>query len=310
MYTSDFVRIYKDELMDWPMKISACWHLWIYLRMTVASKDECQAVGKTNSIEWVSFGQIVTSKQYLANQLHLTTRTIAKYLQLLADDGRIIVTDEKNFIRITIPNYERFCTPTVLGSPIQSALTSGSENKTPVAEEQSSALQDGHTTVHTTAHDTMHDTMHSTEPTSGVVAVQNQKILPGSSIVVVEEKKKENSNLISTTTSMREKEFFEQLRNSESDLDVIMKQMRLEKVEDVLEQLDVFEIHILGQDKLHKNYSDFIGHFTNWYPKYKAKKSAKSQAPKPNGTQAPRTWRDNSGIDTNARSYKDYLEPI
>lgn len=307
MYNSNYILVYRSELLDWTFERNAAFYLWTFIRLKAASQQKMQTVGRRAITVKVEFGQFATSKTYLSIALSMDDRTIDNILNDLVADDLIEIEDRNIYIIITVKNYEKYCPevgvlPQTVWSPIPTSVIDTTDSSLQSQKEIETSSSNGE--------DSPEKQCSQLNSTGNSMSDSNQKIFPDSSIVVEEEKKKEISNLISTTTSMREKEFFEQLRNSEGDLDVIMKQMKLEKVENVLELLSVFEIHILGQDKLHKNYSDFIGHFTNWYPKYKAKKSAKSQAPKPNGTQAPRTWRDNSGIDTDARSYKDYLEPI
>lgn len=304
MYNSDHVFIYKDELMDWPMKVSAAWHLWIYLRMSVASKDEFQAVGSTNCVESVSFGQLVTSKQFLASQLHLTTRTINKYLKLLAEDGHIILQEEKNFIRITIPNYERFYTPSEAQKSKGAAIRADSQQicNPPI---QPIAVPPA---VHSTVHSTERSPQSQSKP-----APQNS---PESPIIIEEDKKKEN-NTSTTASNARasEEEFFERLRNSPAELEVIKTELKLKTVDEVLHMLNVFQMFISGKNEHHDNYGHFTSHFMSWHRKYTASKAYKKSAPKqgsgqPPRYEKPRNWRDNLGISSNAVTIEDYEEPI
>ena len=328
MYNSEYILIYKDELLDWPFQEAGAWHLWSFLRLKAATTDSIQRIGSSNTIGTVKFGQFLTSKRFLSEQLHISSRRIDYLLGCFVQAQYIQVQEDSNSILITISGFERFCPPTnyipstswiQCGEDYGTVLTNnGDEVQHSAAEQETNESSVTPPIEPLVLQQVMHQVQQEVQQpvsqTTFPAQSEATKNLPESPIVV-EDKKKENNYNNSTTSSTRGEDFFERLRNSPSQLEVVRKQMGLKTVDEVLEKLDFFEIWINGENKQHKSYGDFISHFTSWHRKYSTEKSSKSSAPKHGGGQSARSekssgWHENLGIDTKAKCDEDYEEPI
>lgn len=314
MYNSNYILVYRSELLDWTFERGAAFYLWTFIRLKAASQQKMQTVGRRAITVKVDFGQFATSKTYLSLTLNMDDRTIDNILNDLVADGLIEIEDKNIYIIITVKDYDKYCPevgvlPQTIWSPIPATAIDSLDSSIESRDDTDTLLSNGEESP---------KEEHS--PSNSMVNSMSDSIpqnSPESPIVVEEDKKKEN-NINSTTTSstsMRGEDFFERLRNSPAKLEVVKNQMGIKTMEEMLEILSVFELFITSQEKQHNNYSDFVTHFMNWYPKYKAKKSAKSSAPKHGGGQSSRSdkpsgWHDNLGIDTKAKCAKDYEEPI
>lgn len=329
MYNSEYILIYKDELLDWPFQEAGAWHLWSFLRLKAATADTIQRIGSSNTIGIVKFGQFLTSKRYLSEQLHISSRRIDYLLGCFVQAKYIEVLEDSNSIRITVRDFERFCPP-INYVPATSWIMrseagendlfyNGDEASDSTIDEDSNVNQIATPIEPSVSQQVMYqvpqDMPQPVSQTTTSTQPEASKKSPESPIVVEEDKKKENNNINSTTSTSKGKEdFFERLKNSPAELEVVRTQMEVPTIDKVIEQLSVFELYV-GETKQHKSYGDFVSHFTSWYRKYSARKSNKSSAPKDGSNQAAhyekrKNWRDNLGVVSNAVTADDYDEPI
>ena len=312
MYNSNYILVYRSELLDWTFERGAAFYLWTFIRLKAASQQKMQTVGRRAITVKVDFGQFATSKTYLSLTLNMDDRTIDNILNDLVADGLIEIEDKNIYIIITVKDYDKYCPeigvlPQTIWSPIPATAIDSldssiesQEDTDPLLSNEEESPKEEHSLSNS-----MVNSMSDSIP-------QNS---PESPIVVEEDKKKENNNNSTSSSTTGGEDFFERLRNSPANLEMVKNQMGIKTMEEMLEILSVFELFITSQEKLHNNYSDFVTHFMNWYPKYKAKKSAKNSAPKHGGGQSvssekPSGWHNNLGTDTKAKCAKDYEEPI
>lgn len=330
MYNSDYVLIYKDELLDWTFQEAGAWYLWTFLRLKAATADSIQRIGSSNTIGSVKFGQFLTSKRYLSEQLHMSSRRIEYLLGCFVQAQCIHVQEDSNSILITIRNFERFCPP-VSYVPFTSWILREDVNRTTEtdahSEDSNSEVAQSPTTIpiispieaqvqQQVMHQVSQQVTQKVPETSSQAQAATPQNSPESPIIIEEDNKKEN-NIPTTASYAREseEEFFERLRNSPAELEVIRTELKLKTIDEVLQQLNVFQIFISGKNEHHANYGHFASHFMSWHRKYTASKAYKKSAPKqgsgqPPRYEKPRKWRDNLGISSNAVTIEDYEEPI
>lgn len=298
MYNSGFVIVYRDEVEDWLWQDPQLYHWWSFLRMKAASRPSLQTVGRTRIRIRLNYGEYATTISYLARIWDVDERTIASFLDLMEEDGRIEVRKENGISIIRIVGYERF-------SPPAGYFTKGiKRNKpNPMADEMAFAMQSQmNDDLDTEVHSQMLDGM-TGEVQSGVQ----------SNNIILEEDKIKNKS----PSPEREAEFFEKLKNSEITLEQMAMTLKLTDVSVVLEQLEIFENFIMGDsNKFHQNFSDFTSHFIRWFNRCRATNESRNSKKHIDGTKEEKTSgpgraaSQRRGSEGSGRNADDYDQPF
>ncbi len=287
MYNSGFIIIYRDETEDWLFQDPQLYHWWTYLRMKATPKPCIQTVGKTRIRANLNYGDFATTISYLSRAWDADERTVASFLDLLEQDGRISIRRENGISIINIKEYVRFSPPagyfakgmrrgmarhTDSGMPYEMEPQTDSE----MPGEMSSDMRDG---IHTNK-------------------------------INLEEEKLTNST---TPAIAHEEAFFEKLKQEEATMEQMCMNMRLPGKDALLEQLELFKSYVMPGEKFHDDYGDFKRHFMSWYRSIE--KKVNSPKKKSDGTNDQKQNGGNvadrrRGSEGSARSAEDYDQPF
>lgn len=247
MYTSGFTLIYKDEEQDWLYQdpVRFCW--WLWLRNHAASKPCVQSVGATRIIVRLQYGEVAATLSFLRRAWNADERAIDSFLKLLAEDGRIIIREEKGIMVVKILQYERF-------SPPAGYFTRHSHSDMPdmMPEEKQDVMQSRRrVSMQCDMNPGMQDDMGDE---TGTVAPVSKKI---------EKQEKLKNNL--SDYSARERGFFEDLKNSEVTIEQMLHSLKpADGREALLQMLEEFFNYCLGAEDFHPTFQGFKQHFMNW----------------------------------------------
>lgn len=293
MYNSGYIPFYRDELEDWLAQDPQRFLWWIWIRCRAAYKPCMQCVGIARIEVNLQYGELAVTKTHLKNVWGVNIKTVDRFLKQMIKDGRISCRDEKGVLIIRVVRDELIAVPT--GRVIETSV------------EMDSLI------THVTD-DAMTSGMNIETDAETPDEVQREMTAQMPSIIRNIEYN--NSPKIDIDLSTREKEFFEELKNSDLTLEQMAYSLKPENgIKSLLLLLDEFINQCLSTDEFHNTFSEFKKHFMNWARKEIRSRIIENKKIIRNGKKEKESCQENwtarrRGADVSARSAADYEKPF
>ena len=278
--------IWKDpERLKW----------WIDLIITANFEPSTEFVSGQNI--FCDRGQLITTQSGLSRQWKADYHVIHRFLRKLEGDGMIQIEGNTHWTRITIVNYDEY---QLSAKPIAKPIISESmgyegkrkgnrktesKNAKPIAKPIAKPMQNQDV-------ENQGDMEGGAKPIAKPAQNQSQPSLIN------------NINNIYSLSHIGESEqkFIDELKNSQTWLELIAMRFQLNGIEDVRKWLDDFSLEIGCKGTVHQNLNDIRSHFHDWL------RIRLSNGKKENENAANRKGDENKrrGSEVTASSGQDY----
>ena len=240
--------IWKDpERLKW----------WIDLIITANFEPSTEFISGQNI--FCGRGQLITTQSGLSRQWKADYHVIHRFLRKLEGDGMIRIEGNTHWTRITIINYDEYqLSAKPIAKPINSESTgyegkrkgnrkTESKNAKPIAKPIAKPMQ--------------------------IQDVENQGDMEGSAKPIATPAQNQsqpslinNINNIYSLSHIGESEqkFIDELKNSQTWLELIAMRFQLNGIDDVRKWLDDFSLEIGCKGTVHQNLNDIRSHFHDW----------------------------------------------
>ena len=240
--------IWKDpERLKW----------WIDLIITANFEPSTEFVSGQNI--FCGRGQLITTQSGLSRQWKADYHVIHRFLRKLEGDGMIRIEGNTHWTRITIINYDEYqLSAKPIAKPINSESMgyegkrkgnrkTESKNAKPIAKPIAKPMQNQDV-------DNQGDMEGSAKPIAKPAQNQSQPYLIN------------NINNIYSLSHIGESEqkFIDELKNSQTWLELIAMRFHLNGIDDVRKWLDDFSLEIGCKGTVHQNLNDIRSHFHDW----------------------------------------------
>ena len=240
--------IWKDpERLKW----------WIDLIITANFEPSTEFVSGQNI--FCGRGQLITTQSGLSRQWKADYHVIHRFLRKLEGDGMIRIEGNTHWTRITIINYDEYqLSAKPIAKPINSESKgyegkrkgnrkTESKNAKPIAKPIAKPMQNQDT-------ENQGDMEGGVKPIAKPAQNQSQPSLIN------------NINNIYSPSHIGESEqkFIDELKNSQTWLELIAMRFHLNGVDDVRKWLDDFSLEIGCKGTVHQNLNDIRSHFHDW----------------------------------------------
>lgn len=240
--------IWKDpERLKW----------WIDLIITANFEPSTEFVSGQNI--FCGRGQLITTQSGLSRQWKADYHVIHRFLRKLEGDGMIRIEGNTHWTRITIINYDEY---QLSAKPIAKPITSESmgyegkrkgnrktesKNAKPIAKPIAKPMQNQDI-------ENQGDMEGGAKPIAKPAQNQSQPSLIN------------NINNIYSLSHIGESEqkFIDELKNSQTWLELIAMRFHLNGIDDVRKWLDDFSLEIGCKGTVHQNLNDIRSHFHDW----------------------------------------------
>ena len=240
--------IWKDpERLKW----------WIDLIITANFEPSTEFISGQNI--FCGRGQLITTQSGLSRQWKADYHVIHRFLRKLEGDGMIRIEGNTHWTRITIINYDEYqLSAKPIAKPINSESMgyegkrkgnrkTESKNAKPIAKPIAKPMQNQDI-------ENQGDMEGSAKPIATPAQNQSQPSLIN------------NINNIYSLSHIWESEqkFIDELKNSQTWLELIAMRFQLNGIEDVRKWLDDFSLEIGCKGTVHQNLNDIRSHFHDW----------------------------------------------
>lgn len=240
--------IWKDpERLKW----------WIDLIITANFEPSTEFISGQNI--FCGRGQLITTQSGLSRQWKADYHVIHRFLRKLEGDGMIRIEGNTHWTRITIINYDEYqLSAKPIAKPINSESTgyegkrkgnrkTESKNAKPIAIPIAKPMQNQDI-------ENQGDMEGSAKPIAKPAQNQSQPSLIN------------NINNIYSLSHIGESEqkFIDELKNSQTWLELIAMRFHLNGIDDVRKWLDDFSLEIGCKGTVHQNLNDIRSHFHDW----------------------------------------------
>ena len=240
--------IWKDpERLKW----------WIDLIITANFEPSTEFISGQNI--FCGRGQLITTQSGLSRQWKADYHVIHRFLRKLEGDGMIRIEGNTHWTRITIINYDEYqLSAKPIAKPINSESTgyegkrkgnrkTESKNAKPIAKPIAKPMQNQDI-------ENQGDMEGSAKPIAKPAQNQSQPSLIN------------NINNIYSLSHIGESEqkFIDELKNSQTWLELIAMRFHLNGIDDVRKWLDDFSLEIGCKGTVHQNLNDIRSHFHDW----------------------------------------------
>ena len=240
--------IWKDpERLKW----------WIDLIITANFEPSTEFISGQNI--FCGRGQLITTQSGLSRQWKADYHVIHRFLRKLEGDGMIRIEGNTHWTRITIVNYDEY---QLSAKPIAKPIISESmgyegkckgnrktesKNAKPIAKPIAKPMQNQDV-------ENQGDMEGSAKPIATPAQNQSQPSLIN------------NINNIYSLSHIGESEqkFIDELKNSQTWLELIAMRFHLNGIDDVRKWLDDFSLEIGCKGTVHQNLNDIRSHFHDW----------------------------------------------
>ena len=240
--------IWKDpERLKW----------WIDLIITANFEPSTEFISGQNI--FCGRGQLITTQSGLSRQWKADYHVIHRFLRKLEGDGMIRIEGNTHWTRITIVNYDEY---QLSAKPITKPINSESmgyegkrkgnrktesKNAKPIAKPIAKSMQNQDA-------ENQGDMEGSAKPIATPAQNQSQPSLIN------------NINNIYSLSHIGESEqkFIDELKNSQTWLELIAMRFQLNGIDDVRKWLDDFSLEIGCKGTVHQNLNDIRSHFHDW----------------------------------------------
>ena len=240
--------IWKDpERLKW----------WIDLIITANFEPSTEFISGQNI--FCGRGQLITTQSGLSRQWKADYHVIHRFLRKLEGDGMIRIEGNTHWTRITIINYDEYqLSAKPIAKPINSESTgyegkrkgnrkTESKNAKPIAIPIAKPMQNQDI-------ENQGDMEGGAKPIAKPAQNQSQPSLIN------------NINNIYSLSHIGESEqkFIDELKNSQTWLELIAMRFHLNGIDDVRKWLDDFSLEIGCKGTVHQNLNDIRSHFHDW----------------------------------------------
>ena len=240
--------IWKDpERLKW----------WIDLIITANFEPSTEFISGQNI--FCGRGQLITTQSGLSRQWKADYHVIHRFLRKLEGDGMIRIEGNTHWTRITIINYDEYqLSAKPIAKPINSESMgyegkrkgnrkTESKNAKPIAKPIAKPMQNQDV-------ENQGDMEGGAKPIAKPAQNQSQPSLIN------------NINNIYSLSHIGESEqkFIDELKNSQTWLELIAMRFHLNGVDDVRKWLDDFSLEIGCKGTVHQNLNDIRSHFHDW----------------------------------------------
>lgn len=240
--------IWKDpERLKW----------WIDLIITANFEPSTEFISGQNI--FCGRGQLITTQSGLSRQWKADYHVIHRFLRKLEGDGMIRIEGNTHWTRITIINYDEYqLSAKPIAKPINSESMgyegkrkgnrkTESKNAKPIAKPIAKPMQSQDV-------ENQGDMEGGAKPIATPAQNQSQPSLIN------------NINNIYSLSHIGESEqkFIDELKNSQTWLELIAMRFQLNGIEDVRKWLDDFSLEIGCKGTVHQNLNDIRSHFHDW----------------------------------------------
>lgn len=240
--------IWKDpERLKW----------WIDLIITANFEPSTEFISGQNI--FCGRGQLITTQSGLSRQWKADYHVIHRFLRKLEGDGMIRIEGNTHWTRITIINYDEYqLSAKPIAKPINSESMgyegkrkgnrkTESKNAKPIAKPIAKPMQNQDI-------ENQGDMEGGAKPIATPAQNQSQPSLIN------------NINNIYSLSHIGESEqkFIDELKNSQTWLELIAMRFHLNGIEDVRKWLDDFSLEIGCKGTVHQNLNDIRSHFHDW----------------------------------------------
>lgn len=240
--------IWKDpERLKW----------WIDLIITANFEPSTEFISGQNI--FCGRGQLITTQSGLSRQWKADYHVIHRFLRKLEGDGMIRIEGNTHWTRITIINYDEYqLSAKPIAKPINSESTgyegkrkgnrkTESKNAKPIAKPIAKPMQNQDI-------ENQGDMEGGAKPIAKPAQNQSQPSLIN------------NINNIYSLSHIGESEqkFIDELKNSQTWLELIAMRFHLNGIDDVRKWLDDFSLEIGCKGTVHQNLNDIRSHFHDW----------------------------------------------
>jgi hypothetical protein len=239
--------IWKDpERLKW----------WIDLIITANFEPSTEFISGQNI--FCGRGQLITTQSGLSRQWKADYHVIHRFLRKLEGDGMIRIEGNTHWTRITIINYDEY---QLSAKPIVKPINSESmgyegkrkgnrktesKNAKPIAKPIAKPMQNQDI-------ENQGDMEGGAKPIATPAQNQSQPSLIN------------NNNIYSLShIGESERKFIDELKNSQTWLELIAMRFQLNGIEDVRKWLDDFSLEIGCKGTVHQNLNDIRSHFHDW----------------------------------------------
>lgn len=246
MYKSGYIPFYRDELDDWLVQDPQRFMWWIWIRCRAAYKACMQCVGQARVEVNLQYGELAVTKTYLKNIWGVNIKTVDRFLKQMIKDGRISCRDDKGILIIRVMRNELIAAPSGKVSEMtddtEPRLLTEPDADIPV---ETDSQKDAETL------DEIPEQMPCEIPAQMSPIIRN-----------IEYKKTNNNDI---DFSARERNFFDELKESDLTLEQMVYSLKPENgIEGLLLLLEEFINQCLSTDEFHNSFSEFKKHFMNW----------------------------------------------
>lgn len=278
--------IWKDpERLKW----------WIDLIITANFEPSTEFISGQNI--FCDRGQLITTQSGLSRQWKADYHVIHRFLRKLEGDGMIRIEGNTHWTRITIINYDEYqLSAKPIAKPINSESTgyegkrkgnrkTESKNAKPIAKPIAKPMQNQYV-------ENQGDMEGSAKPIAKPAQNQSQPSLIN------------NINNIYSLSHIGESEqkFIDELKNSQTWLELIAMRFHLNGIDDVRKWLDDFSLEIGCKGTVHQNLNDIRSHFHDWLRIRLSNEKKETE----NDTNRKRDENKRRGSEVTASSGQDY----
>ena len=278
--------IWKDpERLKW----------WIDLIITANFEPSTEFISGQNI--FCGRGQLITTQSGLSRQWKADYHVIHRFLRKLEGDGMIRIEGNTHWTRITIINYDEYqlsakpiAKPNISESMGYDGKRKGnrkteSKNAKPIAKPIAKPMQNQDV-------ENQGDMEGGTKPIAKPAQNQSQPSLIN------------NINNIYSLSHIGESEqkFIDELKNSQTWLELIAMRFHLNGIDDVRKWLDDFSLEIGCKGTVHQNLNDIRSHFHDWLRIRLSNEKKETE----NDTNRKRDENKRRGSEVTASSGQDY----
>lgn len=261
-----YIPLHREELIAhiFQDRKRFCW--WLWLRANAVYKACTMYVGNTGRKVQLNPAELATPKQQIACNLGVDVKTLREFLKDLVAEGLITLRKEKGSDIICIrPDF-------VLATASRTDWAVNGDGAWVQASEIPTGLPAQFPTQTSAETTTQLSAQFPTQTTDGTTA-ETATQLPSQSPVQFPThpadtyiiKNIEEAKNFSLDIPAREMKFVEEVRESESTLELMAYNLKpAGGAEELKEMLEQFHKHCLSIDSYHESLSAFKKHFTNW----------------------------------------------
>lgn len=295
MVMSGWILISRAIKGHWIWKDPERLKWWIDLIITANFEPSTEFISGQNI--FCGRGQLITTQSGLSRQWKADYHVIHRFLRKLEGDGMIQIEGNTHWTRITIVNYDEYqlsakpiAKPNISESTGYDGKRKGnrkteSKNAKPIAKPIAKPMQNQDV-------ENQGDMEGSVKPIAKPAQNQSQPSLIN------------NINNIYSLSHIGESEqrFIDELKNSQTWLELIAMRFQLNGIEDVRKWLDDFSLEIGCKGTVHQNLNDIRSHFHDWLRIRLSNEKKEIE----NAENRKRTNDKRRGTETTATSGEDY----